>query len=125
MPVCGYCARAARVTARYMILASESLCQLTRDQQNLSVSEQMARNEAWKGRKFLSSWPSPVPVAKHAAGLAAEYVRCRAWLCREVVGVCRGAAVLRLGAGSITSLAHEPAAKGPVLRVGTYEEGVS
>lgn len=87
----------------------------------------MAKNEAWKGLKFPSSQPSPVPVAKHTAGLTAEYARCRAWPCREVVGVCRGAAMLRLGAASITSLLprHESGAKGPVLRVGTHEERVS
>lgn len=87
----------------------------------------MAKNEAWKGLKFPSSRPSPVSVAKHAAGLTAEYVRCRAWPCREVVGVCRDAAVLGLGAASITSLLprHESGAKGPVLRVGTREERVS
>lgn len=87
----------------------------------------MAKNEAWKGLKFPSSQPSPVPVAKHAAGLTAEYARCRAWPCREVVRVCRGAAMLRLGAASITSLLprHESGAKGPVLRVGTHEERVS
>lgn len=32
----------------------------------------MAQNEAWQGLKFPSSWLSPVPVAKHTAGLAAE-----------------------------------------------------
>lgn len=84
----------------------------------------MAKNDVWKGLKFPSSLPSPVPVAKQAAGLAAEYAWCRAWLCREVVGVCWGAAVLQPGAASIASLLpwQEPGAKGPVLWIGTHEE---